>query len=363
MGARLAMRLRDHEGIKGKRDAYPFDPRHLKVDANYNVRDLTTPEAREKLDELKSSIRTNGVRIPLEIRLVGTDVFIVSGHRRHTAVMELIAEGEPIKSVLVLAEPDGMGEAERALNLAISNSGEPLTPLEMAEVVRRLCAFGWDHANIAKRIGWKSSATVKQHLDMLAMPEAVKTHVRNGEISATTARHLAKSELSPEQQGALIKANLEENKRIAPKGRSTKVTAKTIKRDKEKGKPKIPESVKECAHDQQIAPPAETAAEPVPVSDTARPLEAIVEPGVPERIARAAHEVAFLTRADLLIERVRSAVEYHQLGYGNGIDCAFEANEMLARMDRLAEALVVFDGATTEVVPDFSVEQQPQESH
>jgi ParB/RepB/Spo0J family partition protein len=253
------MQLRDHEGVKGKRDAYPFDPRLLKIDDSYNVRDLSSPEAVEKLGELKESIRANGVRTPLEVRLDGEDVFIVAGHRRHKAVMDLIEEGEPIETVLVLHEPKGTNDAERTLNLVVSNSGEPLKPMEVAEVVRRLTAYGWDAANIAKRLGWKSSASVKQHLDLLAMPEGVKNHVRKGDISATLARNIAKS-ADPVEAEKMIQANLDENRRI--KGKHQKVTPKTIKRDA-KAQPKTATPLKAPATPVAVfAQPPEPETEP-----------------------------------------------------------------------------------------------------
>lgn len=240
------MQFRDHPGVQGKRDAYPFDPRLLKVDAGYNVRDLDAADERADLDELKESIRSNGVRVPLEVRLVDEDVFIVAGHRRHKAVMELIGEGEEIKAVPVMPEPKHTSEVDRILNLVVSNSGKPLKPLEIAEVVRRLVAFGWDKAQIAKRIGWKSAASVTQHLELLAMPEPVKAHVREGDISATQASKLLKNlpkGTDPIEAAKLIEANKEENRRLGVgKRKSHKVTASTLKRD---AKPKAPETPKE----------------------------------------------------------------------------------------------------------------------
>jgi ParB/RepB/Spo0J family partition protein len=236
------MQLRDHEGVKGKRDAYPFDPRLLKIDFSYNVRDLSSPDAVEKLGELKESIRANGVRMPLEVRLDGDDVFIVAGHRRHKAVMELIDEGAEIETVLVLHEAKGTNDAERTLNLVVSNSGEPLKPLEVAEVVRRLVNYGWTEAQVMARLGWKSTATVRQHLDMLAMPAAVQQQVRDGDVSATLAVKITKqakeAKADPEFAAQLIAANKEENKRLGV-GVRHKVTPRTIKRDA-KPKPAAP---------------------------------------------------------------------------------------------------------------------------
>jgi ParB family chromosome partitioning protein len=226
------MQFRDHSAVQGKRDFYPIDPRKLKIDLDYNVRSMDSKETREHIAALKASIIANGVKVPLEVRLAPDDkIYIVAGHCRHAAVMEAIRDGHPIETVPCIPEGKGTSEIDRVVNLIVSNSGKPLAPLEVAAVVKRLDGFGWSTKQIAERLGWKSSASVKQHLDMLAMPEAVKDHVRKGDISATTARNIARG-VDPEEAEKLIKANLEENARI--KGKPTRVTPKTIKRDKPK---------------------------------------------------------------------------------------------------------------------------------
>ena len=92
---------------------------------------------------------------------------------------------------------------------------------------------------------------------MLAMPETVKEHVRKGEISATTARHLAKSDLTPAEQDALIQANLEENARIT--GKRKKVTPKGIKREQAKATPAPQEQEGSHVEPQSLPAPAEAA--------------------------------------------------------------------------------------------------------
>lgn len=241
------MQFRDHPGVQGKRDAYPFDPRLLKIEEGYNPRNLDAADERDDLEELKESIRSNGVRVPLEVRLIDEDVYVVSGHRRHRAVMELISEGEEIKAIPVMPEPKHTSEVDRILNLVVSNSGKPLKPLEVAEVVRRLVAFGWEKQQIAKRLGWKSAASVTQHLELIALPEPVKDQVRDGAISSTEAAKVVKGlpkGTDPKLAADLIAANQEENKRLGVgKRNGNKVTAKTLNRDK----PKAPEPKKESA--------------------------------------------------------------------------------------------------------------------
>lgn len=251
------MQFRDHPAVQGKRDMYPVDPRKLKVDEAYNVRDMQAKETRDHIAWLKASIIAGGVHTPLEVRLDGKNIFVVAGHCRLAAVLEAIEEGHPIATVPCIPEAKGTDEIDRTVNLVISNSGKPLAPLEVAKVVKRLDGYGWSAKQIAERLGWKSVASVKQHLEMLELSEGVKQQVRAGNVSATTARKLAKSDLSPEEQEALIRANEEENRRIRGTNRRTKVTPKTLKRNA----PKPPGA--EANPGPQSAPEPAAAAETV----------------------------------------------------------------------------------------------------
>ncbi len=210
------MRLREHPIVVSKGDQFQIDPRQLKIDSAYNVRNMDTPEMREKNAELKASIRENGVKVPVEIRFDGTDAWMVAGHRRLAMVLELIAEGEDIKAIPAIQEAQGTNDAERTLNLVVSNSGEPLKPIEIAEVVRRLLAFKWDKGQIAKRLGWKSTNSVQQHLDLLAMPEDLRQKIKSAGIEATTARK-AVAELGVDGTRKLIEDNEKQGKKTRPR--------------------------------------------------------------------------------------------------------------------------------------------------
>lgn len=149
------MQLREHAAVVTKRDYFLVDPRKIVVDPTYNVRHLDTPEAQEKLSELSRDIAANGVKVPLEIRLGDNNqVILVAGHRRLRATLAAIKDGADIVSVPAIAEAKTTNEAERVLALHTSNTGEPLAPLERAEIVRRLLAYNWTRENIAKRMGY-----------------------------------------------------------------------------------------------------------------------------------------------------------------------------------------------------------------
>jgi hypothetical protein len=124
--------------------------------------------------------------------MIGEEVHIVSGHRRHRAVMELIAEGVEIESIPAVTEAKAVNDAERVLRLVTHNAGEPLTMLEKAEVVRRLINMGWSREKIAARLGYKTPQTIANFELLLAAPERVRQAIRQEEISPSTAIELVR---------------------------------------------------------------------------------------------------------------------------------------------------------------------------
>lgn len=79
------MRLRDMKGVK-KDDYLLIDPRVLKVDPSYNVRDMESAETKEHIATLKRQIIANdGVHTPLEVRRQGNDIIVTAGHCRRVA--------------------------------------------------------------------------------------------------------------------------------------------------------------------------------------------------------------------------------------------------------------------------------------
>lgn len=229
------MRLREHAGIiAGRIDILYCKPSEITVEEGYNVRDLTTAEARAELDELKAQVKEHGVQTPLKIRFNGEQIILVEGHRRRTVALELIAEyeasggtqGRNIESVPIFPEAPGTTVEERDAGLFVSNTGSRLKPLEFANLIYRMHKQrGLPLEAVAQRLAI-SMHVLKNHLDMRGMSEPVKQHVRDGNISATLAAKISKN-ADPVQAEELIRANMEENKRLKGKSR---VTPKTIAR-------------------------------------------------------------------------------------------------------------------------------------
>lgn len=227
------MQLRQHEGIKSKWDGFRVDPRLLKVEPDFNVRDLDAPAARDALDELKAMIAADGVQVALEIRLSGEDLIVVSGHRRHKVVMELIAEGHEIETVPAVAEPKIISEPDRVARMVTLNQGLPLTPLEKAEIVRRLVGYGWDRQKIAARLG-VSPQTVSNLETLLSAPQEVREAVRAGELAATEAVNLTRAE------GDKASVTLRTARQVAKERGKPRVTAATLPRSRSQRQPSAP---------------------------------------------------------------------------------------------------------------------------
>lgn len=182
------MKLRDL--AEGKRDLLMFDPRIIQVDPGYNLRDLTTPDALEKLDQLAKDIANSGFSIeqPITVRLKDDKPCVVAGHRRRAATLIAIEKyGAHIRAIPCIGEERGVSEADRTADIFVSNNGEHLAPLEKVKGIKKLMGWGWDLDTIARKCGLGSVQNVENYLTLGEAPIAVQDMVRGGEVSASTA--------------------------------------------------------------------------------------------------------------------------------------------------------------------------------
>lgn len=228
------------------RDAFMIDPRKIKVDHDYNIRDLSTELAKEGITQLAASIRESGVRVPLLVRLDDGVIRLVQGHRRHAAIMSLIAEGVPFAAVPCLAEEHRRSPEDRTLDLFLSNDGEPLTEMEKAEGVARLESYGWSVDKIAEKLGRSPEYVRVLRKYETDLPAPVKDMVREGQVAASTALRHVRQE-GPEAATETLRATQAEAEReadtrppiIAATGaekppKAKKVTEKRIAKTREK---------------------------------------------------------------------------------------------------------------------------------
>jgi ParB family chromosome partitioning protein len=141
----------------------------------------------EDLADLSNSIREKGIIQPIVVRAIPgvADAYeIIAGERRWRAAQTVGLSDVPV----VIHEADD----KEALELAIIENVQraDLNAIEEAKGYERLGAeFGYSQSEIAKIIG-KSRSHVANTLRLLNLPEAAKTLVMEGAISAGHARAL-----------------------------------------------------------------------------------------------------------------------------------------------------------------------------
>lgn len=199
----------------------------IHVEPGFNLR-LEGPELRESVEALAQHIIDGGTYPPLELRVRDAGgMYIVDGHRRHAAIGLALERGAPLEDPrdgkvwipMVLFEGN---DADRTARIITSAANKPLTPLEMAEGYKRLRAFGWPPAHIAKKVG-KSTEHVQQLLALGDAPTPVRDMVTAGDVSASHAAKTARS-LGGDKAAEMLAAQVSEAKAQG----AARVTPKTI---------------------------------------------------------------------------------------------------------------------------------------
>lgn len=199
----------------------------IHVEPGFNLR-LEGPELSESVEALAQHIIDGGTYPPLELRVRDAGgMYIVDGHRRHAAIGLALERGAPLEDPrdgkvwipMVLFEGN---DADRTARIITSAANKPLTPLETAEGYKRLRAFGWPPAHIAKKVG-KSTEHVQQLLALGDAPNAVREMVTSGDVSASLAAKTARS-LGGDKAAETLAVQVAEAKAQG----ASRVTPKTI---------------------------------------------------------------------------------------------------------------------------------------
>jgi ParB/RepB/Spo0J family partition protein len=183
------------------RDQFILDPKTISIEDGHNPRSYNLAENQQHLNDLKASIRENGVRVPILVRYEPATkrAVLVDGECRLRATLELIAEGVEIVGIPAI-QSDGSNPAERLLTAIVCNTGKPLSKWESGAAFIRLRRFGWDDISIAKRTG-NSLRFVTEAIELSDAPDEVKAMM--SEKSITPA--LALSEVRKNGAGAVEK--------------------------------------------------------------------------------------------------------------------------------------------------------------
>jgi len=179
-----------------RKDLYEVDPRNVKLVEGYNIRNID-PDS-DAIQHLKASIKENGLQRPLMLKANpnsvedGKEYIAVDGHRRLTAIIQLIEEGEDIRYVKAEISKR-MNDEQALISMFTLNDGEPLNPIEKAEGVRRLIdVYGYTPAEVATKIA-ETQATISNLLKLANMPKNVRNKVAQNVISASLVLQISRT--------------------------------------------------------------------------------------------------------------------------------------------------------------------------
>lgn len=138
------------------------------------------------IDELAKSIFQNGIIMPLRAYRDKDNEggwIAIDGHRRLAAAMKLVKEkGITIRAKVITVDSRKISDEQLIYDMITTNSGKQLSPVEMAEAVRRLIAYNHSVKDIAK--GFGKPILFIQNLELLASaPKRVRDMVADKKIS------------------------------------------------------------------------------------------------------------------------------------------------------------------------------------
>ena len=183
-----------------KKDMYNIDPRNIVVQENFNCRiDFD-------LDELKDSIRENGVKNPISVIPFkdenGNEKYrLVDGERRYRATMALISEGADIMRIPALFLSKSLKPDELLIEQLIRNEGKKFSEYEMGIAFRKFIDLGYEPNEIVKKLGlapWKVIFLTHTERD-----ERVQKLMREGKIEGTEVRRIYQAHGKDDEEGAV----------------------------------------------------------------------------------------------------------------------------------------------------------------
>jgi|TARA_A200000159_G_scaffold164004_1_gene192100 ParB family chromosome partitioning protein len=221
-----ASRSEDGEAVTSQNSELRKLPIEFLQPGKYQPRKDMSPEA---LEELASSIRSQGVIQPIVVRLVSTDKYeIIAGERRWRAAQLAQLDVVPC---LIKDVPD---EAAVAIALIENIQREDLNAMEEAQALNRLMnEFELTHQEVAEAVG-KSRTTITNLLRLNNLNDDVKLLVEHGDIEMGHARALLALEGESQSDAAQI---------VSGKALTVRDTEKLVRKILEPAEPKPPKEI------------------------------------------------------------------------------------------------------------------------
>jgi len=223
------MALRDQAISRGA-SILIFNPNDIIELPDYNTRNMDSPETVAYIQSMADAIIENGNEAFPPITIVQSDdgkIAVMAGWCRRRAHVLAMEQGAPIKGIACLAAGKKSKE-EITLDILTSNSGLPLSAMERAKAVKKLQSYLWSPADIAKKTGW-SVSTVNNLIALYDAPDEIQNMVNCGQVSATFATEIVKSN-SPDEAVKKLKSAAD----TAEKSGKKKATKKDLKDATEK---------------------------------------------------------------------------------------------------------------------------------
>ena len=221
-----ASRSEDGEAVTSQNSELRKLPIEFLQPGKYQPRKDMSPEA---LEELASSIRSQGVIQPIVVRLVSTDKYeIIAGERRWRVAQLAQLDVVPC---LIKDVPD---EAAVAIALIENIQREDLNAMEEAQALDRLMnEFELTHQEVAEAVG-KSRTTITNLLRLNNLNDDVKLLVEHGDIEMGHARALLALEGESQSDAAQI---------VSGKALTVRDTEKLVRKILEPAEPKPPKEI------------------------------------------------------------------------------------------------------------------------
>lgn len=169
-------------------DSFLVDPKKLVIIPGWNVRDDSDPLVAEHIRNIADGIKATGIQyIPtLTVYVENDQIIVTDGYCRTKGALLAISEGADVPYLPVRPEERYADEADRTLSMLKRNEGLPLTPIQQANVVKRLLSLGLSSEEVARR-SQKSISHINNMIALLSAPTEVKQMVTEGVISSTLA--------------------------------------------------------------------------------------------------------------------------------------------------------------------------------
>lgn len=147
------------------------------------------------IDELAQSIETNGIIMPLRAyrdKTTDNGWIAIDGHRRLRAAMKLVEEKNiKICAKVIVVDARYISDEQMIYDMVLTNSGKPLSMVEMSEAVRRLVAYKHPIKEIAAKFG-KPVTFIKNLEQFSNAPRRIKEMVSGKDISYSLVNKIFK---------------------------------------------------------------------------------------------------------------------------------------------------------------------------